>query len=99
MKELPVLKVDRVLELEQAVVDGVDISGRWNRMFSQRAITEYPTEALDWITSLDGGESLRNIMANAPGRVMMSQPPIRKRKKGPSRARKLLIHLMKYFRL
>ena len=29
-------------------------------MFSQRSVTEYPTEAMDWVTSLDGGESLRD---------------------------------------
>jgi Fe-S oxidoreductase len=60
MRELPVIKVDRVIELDEAVVDGIDISGSWNRMFSQRQITEYPTEAMDWVTGLDGGESLRN---------------------------------------
>jgi len=59
VKELPVVKVDRVIELEHAVVDGIDISGGWNRMFSQRSITEYPTEAMDWVTGLVGGESLR----------------------------------------
>jgi Fe-S oxidoreductase len=60
MQELPVLKVDQIIESEHAVVDGVDVSGRWNRMFTQRVITEYPTEALDWVASLAGGESLRN---------------------------------------
>lgn len=60
MQELPIIKVDRVVEAEHAVVDGIDISGRWNRMFSQRAITDYPTEAMDWVTGLDGGESLRD---------------------------------------
>ena len=59
-RELPVIKVDRVLELEHAVVDGVDISGHWNRMFSQRSIEDYPTEAMDWVTGLAGGESLRS---------------------------------------
>jgi Fe-S oxidoreductase len=59
VKELPVVKVDQVLELEHAVVDGIDISGSWNRMFSQRSITEYPTEAMDWVSGLVGGESLR----------------------------------------
>ena len=29
-------------------------------MFSQRSITEYPTEAMDWVTGLDGGESMRD---------------------------------------
>ena len=60
MSDQPLIKVDRILEKEHAVIDGIDISGRWNRMFSQRSITEYPTEAMDWITGLDGGESLRD---------------------------------------
>ena len=59
-RELPVIKVDQVFELAEAVVDGVDISGHWNRMFSDRSTTALPTEAMDWITSLDGGESLRD---------------------------------------
>ena len=60
MQELPIVKVDRIIESDHAVIDGIDISGRWNRMFSQRAITEYPTEAMDWVTGLAGGESLRS---------------------------------------
>jgi len=60
MRELPVVKVDGVVELEHAVVDGIDVSGSWNRMFTQRSITDYPTEAMDWVTGLDGGESMRD---------------------------------------
>jgi len=52
-------KVQGVVEVEEAVVDGIDISGYWSRMLEQRSIAEYPTGALDWITGLDGGESLR----------------------------------------
>ena len=59
-RDLPIIKVDQVFELAEAVVDGVDISGHWNRMFSDRSVTEYPTEAMDWVTSLDGGESMRD---------------------------------------
>ncbi len=59
-RDLPILKVDQIHELEYAVVDGVDISGHWNRMFSDRSTTALPTEAMDWITSLDGGESMRD---------------------------------------
>lgn len=60
MRELPMLKVEHVRESETAIVDGVDISGHWNRMLGQRSITEYPTEAMDWVTGLEGGDSLRN---------------------------------------
>jgi Fe-S oxidoreductase len=60
MRELPVVKVDGVVELDHAVIDGIDVSGSWNRMFTERSITEYPTEAMDWVTGLDGGESMRD---------------------------------------
>jgi len=60
VRELPVIKTQDVRMAETAVIDGVDISGHWNRMLGPRAITEYPTEAMDWVTSLDGGESLRH---------------------------------------
>jgi Fe-S oxidoreductase len=60
MRDLPIVKVDGVIELEHAVIDGIDISGSWNRMFTQRSITDYPTEAMDWVTGLDGGESMRD---------------------------------------
>jgi Fe-S oxidoreductase len=59
-RDLPIIKVDQTFELAEAVVDGVDISGHWNRMFSDRSVTAYPTEAMDWVTSLDGGESMRD---------------------------------------
>ncbi len=52
-------KTEGSIEKAEAVVDGVDISGHWNRMLEPRWITDYPTEAMDWVTSLDGGESLR----------------------------------------
>jgi Fe-S oxidoreductase len=60
MRDLPVVKVDGVLELEHAVIDGIDVSGSWNRMFLQRSITDYPTEAMDFVTGLAGGESMRD---------------------------------------
>ncbi len=59
-RELPMVKVDQIVELEHAVIDGVDISGHWNRMFTQRTIADYPAGAMDWVTGLIGGESLRN---------------------------------------
>ncbi len=60
MSDIPLVKVDGVVELDHAVVDGIDVSGSWNRMFTQRSITDYPTEAMDWVTGLDGGESMRD---------------------------------------
>lgn len=54
MAEMPKAKA---VELSQAVVGGVDISGRWNRMFEERVIYEYGIDQLAEITALPGAES------------------------------------------
>ena len=53
-------KVDpgAVKEHEEFELEGVDISGHWNRMFEQRVIFDYDIEQLDKVTALDGGESM-----------------------------------------
>lgn len=50
-------KVEKIIEKEEAHLDGMDVSGHWNRMFGQRSITEYTPEIIEDIASLDGGES------------------------------------------
>jgi Fe-S oxidoreductase len=45
------------IEVENAIVDGVDISGRWSRMFEQRVITEYTPELIEKVTDLANAES------------------------------------------
>ncbi|MDH5606980.1 MAG: (Fe-S)-binding protein, partial [Anaerolineae bacterium] len=50
-------KVDGIIEKEEAVVDGIDVSGHWNRMFEQRVITQYTPELIEKIADLPGGES------------------------------------------
>jgi Fe-S oxidoreductase len=52
------VKPEAVTEDQQLVVEGMDISGHWNRMFEQRVIWDYDTSALDKVTELPGGESL-----------------------------------------
>lgn len=47
----------KVVELPHAVVEGVDISGRWNRMFEERVIADYYEDTIEQITSLAGAES------------------------------------------
>jgi Fe-S oxidoreductase len=47
-----------VKEIEHLVVDGMDISGHWNRMFGQRVIFDYSPDNLAKVTDLPGGESL-----------------------------------------
>ena len=51
-------KVDAIWEKEVAIIDGMDISGAWNRMFEQRVIWEYTPELIEKIADLPGGESL-----------------------------------------
>jgi len=50
-------KVDAIWEKEVAIIDGMDISGAWNRMFEQRVIWEYTPELIEKIADLPGGES------------------------------------------
>ncbi len=47
-----------VRERKQAVVDGIDISGHWNRMYEPREITAYDTSGLDRVTAIPGAESM-----------------------------------------
>lgn len=53
-------KVDQeaVKEHEHLVVEGMDISGHWNRMFGQRVIFDYSHDNIAKVTDLEGGESL-----------------------------------------
>lgn len=50
-------KVDAIWEKEVAIIDGVDISGSWNRMFEQRVIWDYTPELIEQIAELPGAES------------------------------------------
>ena len=50
-------KVDAIWEKETAIVEGMDISGPWNRMFEQRVVWEYTPELIEQIANLPGAES------------------------------------------
>ena len=52
---------EEVKEHEHLVVDGMDVSGHWNRMFGQRVIWDYDLDNLDKVTELPGGESLEGF--------------------------------------
>ncbi len=54
----PKVDPERVREFAEYTLDGVDISGHWNRMFEQRVIFDYDVAALDRVAALDGGESM-----------------------------------------
>ncbi|MDH5804326.1 MAG: (Fe-S)-binding protein [Gemmatimonadota bacterium] len=51
-------KIDGYVERDNVVIDGMDISGHWNRMLEPRWLQDYSTDAMDWVTSLKGAESL-----------------------------------------
>ena len=46
------------VESEQVVLEGIDISGHWNRMYEPREITDYDLTYLEKLTSIPGGESM-----------------------------------------
>ncbi|MFQ5343291.1 MAG: heterodisulfide reductase-related iron-sulfur binding cluster [Anaerolineae bacterium] len=50
-------KVDAIWEKETAIVEGMDISGPWNRMFEQRVIWEYTPELIEQVADLPEAES------------------------------------------
>lgn len=52
------VKPEAITEEKQLVVEGMDISGHWNRMFEQRVIWDYDVDALEKVAALPGGESL-----------------------------------------
>jgi len=51
---------DRIIEKENVIQEGMDISGHWNRMFEQRVIWDYTPELVEKVADLDGGESFRD---------------------------------------
>ncbi len=46
------------IELDVAVVNGVELNGQWNRIFQPRAISEYDLSVLEEVTAIPGAESL-----------------------------------------
>ena len=49
---------EKITEEKHLVVEGMDISGHWNRMFEQRVIWDYDIDNLEKVTSLPDAESL-----------------------------------------
>lgn len=48
----------QIFEKEKAVVDGIELTAEWNRMFHQRAIFDYDTSTLDKVTEVPNAESM-----------------------------------------
>ncbi|MDH5398976.1 MAG: heterodisulfide reductase-related iron-sulfur binding cluster [Cyclobacteriaceae bacterium] len=49
---------NQIIEKEKAVVDGIELTADWNRMFEQRVIFDYDTSALDKVTDVANAESM-----------------------------------------
>ena len=56
---------ERIHQKEVAIVQGVDVSGQWNRMFEERVIWDYDTSKLDEITQIEGQQSRWALAINA----------------------------------
>ena len=54
----PKVEPERVHELDEVVIEEMDISGHWNRMFEQRVIFDYDPHQIDRVADLPGGESM-----------------------------------------
>ena len=54
---MPVDK-SQIIEKESAIVDGIELTADWNRMFMSRVVSAYEDDLMDRTTSIAGAESL-----------------------------------------
>ena len=54
---MPVDK-NQIVEIESAIVDGIELTPEWNRMFEQRVLFDYDTTMLDKVRDVEGAESM-----------------------------------------
>jgi len=52
------VRPENIHEEKSLILEGMDISGHWNRMFDPRVLTDYSVENLEKVAALPGGESL-----------------------------------------
>ncbi len=52
------IEKERIIEKESAVVQGIELTADWNRMFEQRVVFDYDTTGLDKVSDIPGGESM-----------------------------------------
>ncbi len=48
----------QIIEKESVVIDGIELSADWNRMFEQRVIFDYNISTLDKVRDIEGAESM-----------------------------------------
>ena len=58
MMRKPREKFESFVQKENVIIDGIDISGQWNKMYEPREIMQYDLTYMDQVTDLDGGESM-----------------------------------------
>ncbi len=51
-------KYEKFVQKDNVIIDGIDISGQWNKMYEPREIMEYDTTYLDELRELPGAESM-----------------------------------------
>ncbi len=56
--EKSLIESDRLMESENLVVDGVDVSGHWNTMIKPRTILDYQDNFEQMIQTYEGGENV-----------------------------------------
>ena len=58
MNRTPRPKRSSFTQKEKAIVEGIDISGHWNKMYNPLEITSYDTTHLEEVTAITGAESM-----------------------------------------
>ncbi|HJM10814.1 MAG TPA: (Fe-S)-binding protein, partial [Candidatus Marinimicrobia bacterium] len=51
-------KYESFIQKDNVIIDGIDISGEWNKMYEPREITEYDITFLEKVRDLPGAESM-----------------------------------------
>jgi len=54
--EKSLIRPENIIEHEELVIDGVDVSGHWSTFINSRAVTDYNEDMQDEIAGLAGGE-------------------------------------------
>ena len=54
------IEKDRIVEKEEAMLEGMNIGGRWNRMYEPRVITDFTIENKERVYLTKGAESFAN---------------------------------------
>ena len=56
--EVSLIKPENIVEHEELIIDGVDVSGHWSTFIEPRALTDYNEDMQEEIAGLAGGENI-----------------------------------------